>query len=157
MSMDDLQAAVGLWHRGAFPHEHPLELALCSAEELGELAEALDDAAAAKELTRKVTSLTRAFLKESHGANDRRADVDWSAKVYDEIGDVLIVLAAVADRRGWSLEQCLRARLTFVSERFPAQIRKVNPHGECFEASDCRMRGECLAAEACLLAGDDPS
>jgi NTP pyrophosphatase (non-canonical NTP hydrolase) len=115
-TMDELQAAVGLWHVGAFPHEHPLELALCSAEEIGELAEALDQSKALQALN---TRLTRAFLKESHGTNDRRADVDWTAQVFDEMGDVLVVFAAIAAKRGWSLEEMLRVRFEFVRARYP--------------------------------------
>lgn len=119
MSMDELQSAVGTWHRNAFPDEHPLELALCSAEELGELCEALDETKALQLIN---TRLTRAFLKESHGTNDRRGDVDWSAVVYDELGDVLVVLAAIADARGWSLTEALRARLAFITKRFAADV-----------------------------------
>lgn len=118
-SLDGIQGEVGEWHRNAWPDEHPLELALCAAEEIGELAEAIEESVLLRHLS---TRLTRAFLKEAHGANDRRAHVDWSSKIQDEIGDVMIVLAAIADRRGWSLEDALQTRFAVVRERFPQAV-----------------------------------
>lgn len=102
---EELDYAVALWHGGAFPDETPEQLGLCIGEECGEL--------------------LRAILKESHGANDRRAYVDWRAEQRNEIGDVLIGLAALAMRRGWHLDDILRERLDFVRSRFPAAVSDI--------------------------------
>ena len=99
---NDWCAEVVEWHKAAFPTETMEQLGLCLGEESGEL--------------------QRTILKESHGANDRRADWDWRTERAAEIGDVMISLACIAERDGVDLMAVLWARFDYVSKRFPVAI-----------------------------------
>lgn len=112
----ELVEVVDLWHHGAFADDTPQDVALCLGEEAAELVEALT---LGRELTIAVGKVQRTILKEGHGANDRRALVDWRAERYGEVGDVLIALAKIAAADGFDLTQCLLDRITYVHERFP--------------------------------------
>lgn len=90
------------WHRGAFPDETPEQLGLCLAEEAGEL--------------------VRTILKESHGSNDRRADVNWPKERRKELADLMLAVICIAERDGMDVPEFVEALwsgLRAVSDRFP--------------------------------------
>ena len=99
----DWCARVVGWHRQAFPNESLHEIGLMLGEEIGEL--------------------QRTILKEGHGANDRRADVDWKAERQTEFADVMIALVVLAERDGFDIMEALDQRLRFVAARFSGADR----------------------------------
>ena len=98
LNLDAVQAQVDTWTRQFRPTPEaaadPMADALCIAEEAGEVC--------------------RAVLKRSHG---KRPDVDWSAQLRDEVGDVVIGLLSLAANEGWSLADAVTERWAEVSQR----------------------------------------
>lgn len=112
----DWSRRVDQWHEAAFPDESMEQLGLCLGEEGAELVEALAEGSS---LTVAIGKVTRTILKETHGANDRRASTDWKAERAKEFGDVMICLAKIAARDGFDPQQVCEERLAYVAERFP--------------------------------------
>lgn len=82
VSMQDLQAAVGMWERRNFPDANMEQRGLIVCEEAGELAHVI--------------------LKQVQGI---RPETSTDAHMRDAIGDIAIALMALCEAQGWSLEE----------------------------------------------------
>lgn len=116
-SFDRFVVEVNEWADGVFPNESMKDLGLSLGEEAGEV--------------------QRTITKEGHGANDRRADVDWPLERRGEVGDVMIVLAEISQKDGFDLLEACWDRLDYVRERFPALPAEPDPTEGFTEATPC--------------------
>lgn len=92
-NLNTFQAAVGHWHGQRFPEAKASHIALKLAEETGEVCRALVESS---------------FPSRSDHHRESLAD---------ELGDVLIVLAALASKCGISLAKAVEARWKIVEAR----------------------------------------
>lgn len=65
---------------------------------------------------------------EAQGAciklGEQRTDKDWQAELRKELGDVLVVVAVLAGRMGWTLDDLLLDRWATVRQRKSADYRE---------------------------------
>lgn len=93
--MRTLQAQVDTWVRGHGGYWEPLALLARLTEEVGELAREIN---------------------HRHGPKKKRPD-EAERPVADEIGDVLFILACLANREGVDLDEALTRSLEKVARR----------------------------------------
>lgn len=93
-ALNQLQADLLAWQRGQFPEMTEVNQGLVIAEEAGEVAHVIQ---------------RRSLGIKPEEASDER--------LREEIGDLGIALAVLAERRGWSLIALIRERAAIVVQR----------------------------------------